>query len=162
MSAFDEIRLEKDGTVVMYLAPNASVRPVASNDLQVKRRPRGRPAIARDVARWKDEIVLRGNFEDSDQLPEDHEAALVALDSDWSAPVSARQQVNRIDHFVHEVGGPFELYEGGNQYTATDPSEVDRRAGVFPTVQISEFRPPSDAGGSRYEYTLKCVQGVVR
>lgn len=163
MSDHTHTRLETtDGTVVMYLAPTAEYRPVYSNELHSQTRPDGAPPISRDIGMWGMEFTLQGDLEDSDNLPQAHEDALVALDSGWSAPVTAVQQKNRLAYYLIDVGGPFYLYDGADEYTAETGGQVDRAAGVFPTVQVDEFRPPRDAGKSRVSYTIKFTTGVSR
>lgn len=163
MSDHTHTRLETPGgTVVMYLAPNAEYRPVYQNELHTATRPRGKPPISRDVGMWGAEFTLQGELVDSDDLPQAHETDLAALDSGWSAPVSAVQQKNRLAYYLIDVGGPFYLYDGSDEYTAESESAVDRAAGVYPTVQVDEFRPGRDAGKGRVMYTLKCKTGVER
>lgn len=165
MSDHTHTRLETtDGTVIMYLAPNVKYQPVYQNKLHSQARPRGEPQISRDVSMWSTEFTLQGDLQDSDALPQAHEDDLAALDANWSAPVSAIEQKNRMTHYLIDVGGPFCLYDGDDEYTATSKSEVDRSNGVFPTVQVSEWRPPRDANksASRVGYTLKLQLGVER
>jgi hypothetical protein len=163
MSDYTHTRLETpDGTVVMYLAPNAKYQPVYKNDLHSQARPRGSAPISRDKRMWSTEFTLQGELVDSDDLPPAHEADLVALDDSWSAPVTAVQQKNRLTYFLLDVGGPFYLYDGADEYTAEDESEIDRANGIFPTVQVEEYRPPRDAGLARLNYTVKFREGVER
>lgn len=163
MSDHTHTRLETPGgTVVMYLAPNASYQPVYSNELQSQARPSGKPPISRDIQMWATDFTLRGELVDSDNLPQAHEDDLLALDADWSAPVSAIEQKNRLTHYLLDVGGPFYLYDGSDEYTAESEAAVDRANGVFPTVQVSEYRPPRDAGQSQVSYTIKFTLGVER
>lgn len=163
MSDHTHTRLETtDGTTIMYLAPNAEYRPVYQNNLHSQTRPEGDPPISRDIGMWGMEFTLQGELEDSDNLPQAHEDALVALDSAWSAPVTAVQQKNRLAHYLIDVGGPFCLFDGADEYTAESANSVDRQNGVFPTVQVEEYRPPRDAGRSRVSYTIKFKTGVER
>lgn len=163
MSDHTHTRLETPaGEVVMYLAPNAEYRPVYKNDLKAQARPRGKPTIARDQQMWTTEFTLQGTLEDSDNLPVAHEDDLVALNSNWSRPVTAIQQKNRMTHFLLDYGGPFYLFDGTDEYTAESQSAVDIENGVYPTVQVDEWRPPRDSGKSRVEYTLKMKTGVSR
>lgn len=163
MADHTHTRLETpDGTVIMYLAPNAEYRPVYQNQLHSQTRPEGEPPISRDIGMWGMEFTLQGDLEDSDNLPPAHESDLVALDSNWSAPVTAVQQKNRLAYYLLDVGGPFYLYDGEDEYTGESEGQVDRQRGVFPTVQVEEFRPPRDAGQSRVSYTIKFKTGVTR
>ena len=162
MADHTHTRLETPGgTVIMYLAPNTQYRPVYQNDLHHNARPRGEPPITRDISMWSSQFTLQGELVDSDALPQAHETDLVAL-SGWSAPVSAAQQKNRLTYYLIDVGGPFYLYDGADEYTAESESAVDRENGVFPTIQIEEYRPPRDAGKSRVSYTIKCKMGIER
>jgi len=163
MSDHTHTRIETPGgAVVMYLAPNAKYQPVYQNDLHSQTRPEGEPPISRDIGKWGMEFTLQGDLVDSNDLPQAHEDDLVALDSNWSAPVTAVQQKNRLAYYLIDVGGPFYLYDGADEYTAESASAVDRANGVYPTVQVEEFRPPRDAGMSRLNYTIKFKAGVER
>lgn len=163
MSDHTHTRLETpDGTVVMYLAPNVKYQPVYQNELHSQTRPEGEPPISRDIGMWGVEFTLQGDLQDSDNLPPAHEDDLVALDPDWTAPVSAIQQKNRLAYYLIDVGGPFYLFDGDDEYTAENAQQVDRQNGVFPTVQVEEFRPPRDAGKPQVGYTIKMKTGVER
>lgn len=162
--SYDNIRMEKrldDGTrdVVAYFAPNFEVNPVLKNDLFAADRPRGRGTVARDNQVYRFEIVIQGSFEDTRNLPDAHADAVAALDSNWSRPVTARQQVNRIKDYLINYGGPFELYEGNDEYTAYDQANADYANGLFPTVQVDEFRPTREMGSPRFEYMVKMIVG---
>lgn len=164
------IRLEKNGTVIAYLAPNFEVNPVASNDLKPgggKPLPRNRPTRIRDLRVISDEVTVQGEFHDTHDpdsgtaaLPSGHISDLESLFG--TTPVTARMQVNRIRDFLHTTGGPYELYEGNDQYTATTESEVDWANGIFPTVFVDQFRPPSMGGHRRMEYMIKMKVGTER
>lgn len=163
--SYTNIRMESrndDGTkdVVAYFAPNFEVNPVMKNDVFAADRPRGRGTIARDNQMYRYEIVIQGAFEDTRNLPGDHAQAVADLDSNWSLPVTPRQQVRRIQHYLLNVGGPFELYEGEDEYTAYDVENADFANGVFPTVQVDEFRPTRDMGSPRFEYMVKMIVGA--
>lgn len=159
MSRHTEIRWEtQDGTVISYLAPNFEVRPVSDNDLKGAPRPRGEPAILRDFQLFNDEITLQGEFLNSDEYPDSHASDVEALIG--SSPATAREQINRIMYYIHSVGGPYHLYEGTDEYTAANKSETDWENGVFPKVQLDQFRRPSQGGFSRFEYMIKFRLGV--
>ncbi|AXR81489.1 hypothetical protein [Natrarchaeobaculum sulfurireducens] len=161
--SYDTIRLEKaysggDRDVVAYFAPNFEINPVLKNDLYAADRPQGRGTIARDQQRYRMEVTVQGVFERSDNLPRAHANALQDL-FDTSGLVTPRMQVNRIKHYLLSVGGPFELYDGSDEYTAYDQDDAEYNDGVFPTVQVDEFRPTRDMGSPRFEYMVKFVVG---
>lgn len=159
MSDHTNVRLETpDGTAVAYFAPNFEVKPKFTNDLHTAERTDDVAAIARDNLRYSHELSVQGAFEHSDNLPAAHADDVEALVG--SSPATARDQVNRLVYFATRVGGPFHLYEGTDEYTATDRSQVDVRGGVYPVVQISDIKPPSQAGLPRFEYAVDFVVGL--
>lgn len=158
MSDYDYIRLETRNEVVMYFAPNFEVSPVMKNDVFAADRPRGRGTIARDNQMYRMEISIQGEFLGTDELPQPHTEALQDLFG-VSGEVTARDQVNRIKDYLLNVGGPFELYDGSDEYSAYEQSAADYADGVFPTVQPDEFRPSREAGTERQQYMLKMVVG---
>lgn len=163
MSDHEQIRLETTGgTVVAYLAPNAETTPVLDNDLFAQSPGRGDPAIVRDIQKYTFEIDVQGTFMDSGELPKAHADDLENLFG--KSPVSAMDQINRVVHYAHDPaeGGPFQFYWRGNNFTATTASAVDYQAGTYPVVNIDQFRPPTQGGFSRGEYTLKLVVGLSR
>lgn len=170
MSDHTEIRLKKNGTVVAYLAPNFEVNPVDDNSLVPgggEALPGDRPTRVRDQQLIRSQITVQGSFEpthDPDtgtpNLPQAHIDDLQSLFD--KQLVTARDQVNRIRSYLHTVGGPFELYEGEDEYTATTGSDVDWEEGTFPVVQISQFRPPSMGGHRNFEYMIEFVVGTER
>lgn len=161
MSDHADVRLETpDGTPVAYFAPNFEVQPSFDNDLFTAERTQSDPSIVRDNQRYSHELSVHGVFEDSDRLPPDHADAVEAMVG--SAPATARDQVNRLVHYATEVGGPFHLYEGGDEYTATSHTETDVENGVYPVVQIRSVEPPSQGGFSRHDYSVRFVVGVPR
>ena len=177
MSDHTEIRIEHPSTsvtgsrVVAYFAPNFEVNPIGNNDLKPaggRPMPRDRPARVRDFREIMHEITVQGVFEDTHDpdtgtpnLPSEHTEALQDV-FDTSGPVTARDQVRRIWYYFQVVGGPFELYEGEDEYTASTGDDVDRENGTFPVVQISQFRPPSMGGHSRMEYMIEMAIGTPR
>lgn len=163
MSDHTEIRLETaGGTVVAYLAPNAETTPVLDNDLFSAQPARGDPSIVRDVQKISFEITAQGTFESSENLPDAHATDLENLFG--TSPVSALDQINRVVHYVHDPseGGPFNFYWRGNSFTATTSAGVDFQNGVYPVVNVSQFRPPTAGGFSRGEYTLQMTVGIPR
>lgn len=162
MSDHENIRLEEVGsdTVIAYFAPNFEVRPTLDNDLKGNPLPREETEIVRDMRLIQHEVTVQGVFEDSRNLPEPHKSDLEDLFDD--APVTPRMQVNRIEAYMYEEGGPFEFYEGGDEYTATEQSEIDWSDGIKPVVNISQFRPPQEAGLRRFEYMVQLKPGVER
>ena len=157
--SYDSIRLQKGNEVIAYFAPNFEINPVMKNNLYAADQPRGRGTIARDNQVYRLEVVVQGVFENTKSLPSDHANAIKSMDSSWSGEVTPRQQVNRIKHFLMNEGGPFEFYEGEDEYTAYDMEDADYQRGVFPTVQVDEFRPTRDMGSPRFEYMVKFVVG---
>ena len=161
MSDHTAVRLETpDSDVVAYFAPNFVVQPQFGNDLYTAERAGDAPAIARDNLQYSHDVSIQGVFEDSVNLPQAHATALEAVFD--SAAVTARDQVNRLVHYATEVGGPFFLYEGEDEYTALDAGDVDVSDGVYPAVQIASVKPPSQGGLSRFEYAVDFVVGVPR
>lgn len=158
MSDYDAIRLEtQDGEVIAYLAPAFKVTPMMKNDLMKNVLPRGRGTKIRDVNKWAWELTVQGQFEHSSNLPTDHQDALESLFG--SLPVTARQQVNRIRHYIKTVESGMVLYENSDEYSATNIDDVDFEDGKFPTVFVTEFRPPRTGGHSRMEYMIKMDVG---
>ena len=161
MSDHTEIRLETPGgTVIAYFAPNFEVRPTLDNELKGNPLPRGETEIVRDLRLIQHEVTVQGVFEDSRNLPDVHASELESVFG--TAPVTPRMQVNRIEHYMYEVGGPFYFYEGADEYTVEDDANVDWQNGIKPVVNISQFRPPSDGGQSRFEYMVQLKPGVER
>lgn len=159
MANHTEIRLETTGgTVIAYFAPNFRVEPVLKNDLFAEPMPGGDSSVVQDVGTIRHEVTVQGVFEHSDNLPSGHVSALETVFG-HSAPITAREQVNRIKHYMFE-GGPFNFYDDTDSYTATSNAGVDRANGTYPTVALDEFRPPSEGGFGRFEYVAKLVVGV--
>lgn len=165
MADHTEVRLEKPrenaaNEVVAYFAPNFEVQPSFDNDLFTAERAADRPAVVRDNRQYSHELSIQGVFEDSDRLPQAHRDDVEALVG--SSPATARQQVNRLVYYATQVGGPFHLYEGDDEYTAESTGAVDIENGVYPAVQIASIEPPSQGGLSRFEYSVQFVAGVPR
>lgn len=154
------LRLEKDGVVVAYLAPNFIVQPSATNDLFYESRANGKAPILRDKLIVKSEWVLQGTFLPSTSLPAAHSAALVALFG--KNPVTALDQVLRVWNYFFTVGGPYNLFWDTLQFTATTEAGINIGAGIFPQVSIAEFRPISHSGKVAQEYIFKLNSGLVR
>lgn len=161
MSDHTNVRLETPGGgVVAYFAPNFEVKPTFANDLHEAERSGDDPPVVRDSRRYSHDLSVQGVFEDAANLPAAHAADVEAMVG--TSPATARDQVNRLVYYATQVGGPFHLYEGDDEYTATDPADVDLQNGVFPAVQIAEITPPSQAGLPRFEYAVDFVVGVPR
>lgn len=168
MADHTDIRLEKNGDVVAYFAPNSEAVGVADNSLEPKGGaplPGDRPQRVRDFQKISDEVTVQGVFmpthsDGQQNLPDAHVSDLESVFG--KSPVTAKDQVNRIRHFMHTQGGPFELYDGSDEYTASGASGIDWENGVFPVVQVSQFRPTSLGGVNRIEYTLKLTVGTPR
>jgi hypothetical protein len=155
----EAIRLEKNGVIVAYLAPNFEVRPTAKNAIIAIDRPRDNPTLARDLRIWRHEVVVQGHFQDSDTLPAAHRADLEAL---FGGAASARQQVNRVLQYAFITGGPFEFYDDGDEYTQTTMAGINYALGQFPVVQVDEIQVPRVSGLATRPFVLKLIVGVER
>lgn len=157
-------------TVVAYLAPNFEAIPSLNNDLMPEGgtpMPRSEPMRVRDRRIINEEITVQGEFHDTHDpetgtpvLPTEHISDLQSVFG--QEQVTARDQVNRVIHYLHMVGGPYHLYIEGSEYTAQSVEEVDPRNGINMNVQVQQFRPPSMGGHSNFEYVLKCKPGKQR
>ena len=157
MTTHEEIRLEKNGVVVAYFAPNFQVTPIDAHDLKPFILPRGRGTRAKDLQMWRGEITIQGEFEHSDNLPTAHRNALTTLFG--HSPVTAMEQVNRIRHFARTTTGTYDLFVGENSYNANTSDDVDIENGVFPPVFIMEIRPPRTSGLTRVNYMVQFLEG---
>lgn len=162
MSDHTTLRLEHPSTqingnsnVIAYLAPNFKTTPIHDNNVKKYPVPDPEPMRAYDKLTLTDEISVQGVFMHSDNLPTAHQNDLETIFG--SLPVTPRQQVNRIREYMHQVGGPYYLYDGSDAYDNETISNVDWSSGQFPTVHIEQFRPPDEAGTERHEYTLKML-----
>lgn len=160
MSDHTSVRLETtSGTVIAYLAPNFEVKPTFKNDLFSQDATEGK-SIVRDHQIIAHELVAQGVFMDSREVRDAHRTDLENLFG--TSPVTPRDQVNRVVSYVRGEGGPYHFYEGSDSYTATDSANVDVANGVYPVVQVDEFRPPQESGRPRFEYMLRMKVGVPR
>jgi len=166
MTAHTDVRLEMNGTVVAYLAPVTQITPVAKNDTFVGTLTRGRGVIAKDIRRYYWEVVVQGTFDHSSNLPAAHRAALEGLFG--LSDVSAEMQMRRIYQYAFGVGGNFDLYTPGVEYTAADETQL-RFDPLYPydplrlpRVVIDEIRGPYVAGKTRIEWMLKFIAGFSR
>lgn len=158
MSDHTNQRLEtQSGDVVAYLAPTLEVNPNYDNDLQEEPLPDTEGSVVRDLSLFSHEIVFQGAFEHSDNLPDAHATDLDTLFG--GLPVTPRDQVNRIIAFAYQQLGPYELYDGSDEYSATSVSGLDVANGVYPTVDISQVRPTSNAGEPRRGFTIRLSVG---
>lgn len=155
--SYDTIRLQKGDDIIAYLAPSFEINPVMKNDLFAADRPQGRGTIVRDNQTFRFEIVAQGVFENSRNLPQEHDEALQDLFD--KGVVSPRDQVNRVKEYLLNEGGPYEFYEGADEYTAYDMDDADYADGIFPTVQVDEFRPTREMGSPRFEYMISMIVG---
>lgn len=165
MSDHTTLRLEHPSTtvggnsVVAYFAPNFTIEPILKNELFAEPRAGGDATIARDEQLITHQLTVQGVFDHSDNLRSGHVSDLETM-LGTSAPITAREQVNRVKHYLLEVGGPFNFYDGTDAYEKTSDANVDPKNGDYPTVQIDEFRPPSEGGFERYEYLCKMEVGL--
>jgi len=154
--AYDSVRLENDGVVVAYLAPNFQVDSVVKNDVLTFTVP-GQTTRAFDHLTIKKELTVQGTFLDSDDMPADQKAAVEAL---FGGPATAADQVNRIEYYMRSVGGAFDFYNQDDEYTATTTAGVDIENGVFPQVFITEMRPIIVGGITRRSWVLKFTEAI--
>ena len=167
MEAHERIRLETiSGEVIAYLAPNAEVNRSFDDELTVEGLPgRDSAALVLDFNQWTTEITVQGFFESSAGLPEAHKTDLEELFG--FAPVTAKDQFNRlISMTAYGGGGPYRLFNEGDDYAATTQGEIDinpTSAGedaVYPAVSIQQIRPALNSGETREAYTIQCAVGV--
>jgi len=156
MSDYSTVRLEKNGTVVAYLAPSAEVNIAYNNEVQTYEYEGKNKAI--DYRRVRQEVTIQGEFKDSDDLPTAHTSALQSLFGE--STVTRRQQANRVRYYMHQVGGKFDLYVGDDEYTASSQSDLDQANGVFYQVTIDEYRQREVPGKQLLNYTIRFVMGV--
>lgn len=159
---YNDVRLEKDGAVVMYLAPTSQITPVLKNESDPRPRLKRFP-VAIDLRRYWHEVDVQGTFEHSDNLPEDHRAALQDLFG--REQVTAEMQLRRIFQYVFTYGGAFELYTPhilyiapGTEWTIEHPALGDRPI-VMQTAVIEEIRAWWVSGRERIDWTIKCLAG---
>lgn len=160
MSDHTDLRIETPGgDIVAYLAPNFEVTPVVDDDLVVRNRARGDPAIVRDLRRITEQVTVQGVFEHSSNLPSAHRNDLQSV-FETTSEVTPRDQVNRIKSYMYTQGGPFYFFDGNDEYRIQDQSNIDWANGLFPAVSIAQFRPPNEAGAPRHEYVIKMAVGL--
>ncbi len=159
MSLYTEYRLVKLGVVVAYLTPIGGINAVSKANIFAADRAKGKGTIARDNLQIRHEVVVQGDFVHSNDLPAAHRAALQSLFS--TSQVTPDMQRRRVDAARLAVGGQFDLYLGGDQYTATSESGVSyaRDGNTYPQVTIDEFRWDWDGNPNRIMYTLKFIVG---
>jgi len=153
-----------DSNIVALFAPSFEVNPEDKNDLHELAMPRDRPRISRDRRQTATTLTVQGEFMHGESLPSEHRSTLEEMFGTPNA--TAREQVNRIRHYMHEIGGPFEFYDEGDgyadEYRVQDVSNLDRKNGVFPAVNLDLVRATRSAGLDREEYTVKLSVGVER
>ena len=164
----ERIRLETLDTpegegVLAYFAPNAETTRSFDNDLFAAALPDNDTSpLVLDHGQWTAEITLQGFFETTDTggLPQAHVDDVEALVGE--SPASAKDQLN---YFVANTvfsggGGPYALYDEGDEYTATTNAEVDVEENIYPAVSIEQIQPSLNSGESRQSYTVKFRPGV--
>lgn len=168
MSVHTNIRLEaSDGTPIAYFAPEFEVNTTTDNDLNQAARPREEPSIARDSNFISMEVSVQGEFVHSSTLPDAHVADLESM-LGHSAPITAREQVNRIRRYVQDRpllsagirAEPLHFYDNGDAYANETAAAIDWQAGDYPPVAISKLSPIDEPGAGRYEYTVKLQVGT--
>lgn len=155
MTDHTSTRLETtDGTVIAYLAPEATVQPGLGNDLTTTRDSEGlaAPTVA-DTLLVQTELRVQGVLEHSENLPAAHATDLDTVFS--GLPVTPKDQVRRIRYFMAggAAGGPYNFYHGDEHYDVDPGGTVDWDT-AFPTVQISQFRTRGRDRQHRLEYTF--------
>jgi len=163
VSDHTRIRLETlDGTQTLaYFAPNAETTRSFDNDLTTSALPSQDAApLTLDFGQWTAEITLQGFFETTSALPDAHATAVETMVG--KSPATAKDQLN---HLIENTvfagdGGPYALYDDGDEYTATTSGSVEPTANVYPAVSIEQIQPSFNSGQTREAYTIKFVPGV--
>lgn len=160
----EEVRLElPDGTVVAYFAPEFETSVEFVNDLVTESAPDSPETFIFDLDRYTHEITFQGSFMHSEALPDAHKSALETLFS--TSEVTARDQVRRLIAYALFTGGPFNLYDTGDEYTEDDPdewSQSDAESGTYPRVSLSRVRPNrryEENGFVAENYTIQFIAG---
>ena len=162
---YNDVRLEKDGAVVMYLAPTSQITPVLKNESDLRLRHKRFPGAA-DTRRYWHEVAVQGMFEHSDDLPEDHRTALQDLFD--REQVTPEMQLRRIFQYVFTHGGAFELYTPHILYICPDIDWViehpimGEKPVVMQTAVIDEIRAWWVSGRPRIDWTIKFLAGGQR
>ena len=158
----EQIRLETlSGETIAYFAPNAETTRSFDNDLTANALPDQESSpLVLDFGQWTAEITLQGFFETTEGLPPAHASDVEALVGE--SPATAKDQLN---YFVASTvfggdGGPYALYDEGDEYTATTNAEVDVEENIYPAVSIEQIQPSLNSGESRQSYTVKFRPGV--
>ena len=158
----EQIRLETlSGETIAYFAPNAETTRSFDNDLTANALPDQESSpLVLDFGQWTAEITLQGFFETTEGLPPAHASDVEALVGE--SPATAKDQLN---YFVANTvfggdGGPYALYDEGDEYTATTDAEVDVEENIYPAVSIEQIQPSLNSGETRESYTVKFRPGV--
>lgn len=164
MAPHEDIRLETtSGDPIAYFAPNAETNRSFDNELVNNALPGAdTSALVMDFSQWMGEITVQGEFEHTDNLPQAHQNDVVALNSNWSLPVTAREQFNYlISVVVFEQQGPFHFYHEGDKYTAETQEDIDvKNNSRYPAVSVSQIQPALSSGQTREGYTVRFQIGV--
>jgi hypothetical protein len=151
-----------DGTQTLaYFAPNAETTRSFDNDLTTSALPSQDAApLTLDFGQWTSEITLQGFFETTDALPDTHATDVETMVG--KTPATAKDQLNYlIDNTVFGGdGGPYALYDDGDEYTAQTSGGIDVSEGAYPAVSIEQIQPSFNSGQTREAYTIKFVPGV--
>ena len=160
----EQVRLElPDGTVIAYFAPGFETNIEFVNDLITESAPDSPETFIFDLDRYTHEITLQGAFLHSDALPSAHRDDLQTVFN--QTDITARDQMRRIIAYALFTGGPFNLYDTGDEYIEDDPSEwsqADAEDGTYPRVSLSRVRPNrryEENGFIVEEYTIQFISG---
>jgi len=167
--SYDSLRLETkspDSKTIALFAPSFSWEPSWTNDAATNPLPGGdNQAQIFDLSQWVGEIIIQGQFEDSQNLPPNHRNALDGIFPSGT-PVSAQEQVDRaVEFLVFDPNPPYNLYINNRKYTANSKGEMNSdggvSSGVYPNVSCSEIRTPEEAGLTRNEFLFRFNIGFV-
>ncbi|UBF23474.1 hypothetical protein HRTV-28_gp36 [Halorubrum tailed virus 28] len=162
MADHTAIRLETlSGDVLAYFAPNAETTRSFDNDLTAQALPeQDASPLVLDFGQWTAEITLQGFFETTESLPDAHATAVETLVG--KSPATAKDQLNYLisNTVFGGDGGPYALYDEGDEYTATTNAGVDVANDIYPAVSIEQIQPSVNSGETRQSYTVKFRPGV--
>jgi hypothetical protein len=156
------IRLETlGGDPLAYFAPNAETTRSFDNDLTASALPEQEASpLVLDFGQWTAEITLQGFFETTEGLPDAHATDVENMVG--KSPATAKDQLNYLisNTVFGGDGGPYALYDEGDEYTAETNGGVDVANSVYPAVSIEQIQPSLNSGETRESYTVKFRPGV--
>lgn len=160
MAAHEEVRIVKNGSVVMYLAPVDEIQHHDSNDHTIKGLPNDRPPFLYNMNRVVGEITIQGSFLHSSELPDEtstsHQSELLDLFGNPSE-VTAEDQMNRLraKTLWSSDTSLLDIYCKDTKYIAATDSELDPLNGIFPQASIKELRHTDKSGNNRISFMIK-------